>query len=54
MISYIQRLISPEELDNRQFDSVLIKHNNDFSHFKLYCQNEYGRISTLPITFILR
>jgi len=54
MISYIQRLVSPEELDNRQLETVLIRHNNDFSHFKLYCKNEYGRISTLPITFILR
>lgn len=52
-ISYVQHPVTPDELNAGCLDTKLINHGNAFGHFMIFCANEYGRISSTPITFII-
>lgn len=52
-ISYLQAMLTPEELSSGYLETKAFRHNNDYSHFMIFCANEYGRISTVPITFVI-
>ena len=52
-ISYLQAMLTPEELSSGYLETKAFRHNNDYSHFMIFCANEYGRISTTPITFVI-
>ena len=52
-ISYRQRMLTPEELDAGRLTTVLTSHGNAFGHFMIFCANDYGRISSEPIAFVI-
>ena len=52
-ISYEQRMITPDELAEGRLETVAYTHDNAFAHFMIFCKNEYGKISSQPITFVI-
>ena len=50
-ITYFQRLITPDELDEGRLESVIATHDNPYAHFMIVSKNEYGRIASAPILF---
>jgi len=50
-ITYFQRLITPDELDDGRLESVIATHDNPYAHFMIVSKNEYGRIASAPILF---
>ena len=53
MIGYNQRLLAPDEIVHCCVDSVVKKYLNDFANFSICCSNEYGRVNTAPIAFVI-
>ncbi|MBE6606901.1 MAG: hypothetical protein E7635_07715 [Ruminococcaceae bacterium] len=52
-ISYFQRLITNEEIACGKLESTVESHFNAFSHFQITCKNDYGKVNTDPIAFIV-
>lgn len=53
VIGYNQRLLAADEIAQGCVDSVVSKYLNDFANFSICCSNEYGRVNTEPIAFVL-
>ena len=53
VIGYNQRLLAADEIAKGCVDSVVSKYLNDFANFSICCSNEYGRVNTEPIAFVL-
>ena len=53
VIGYNQRLMAADELAAGCVDSIARKYLNDFANFSICCSNEYGRINTEPIAFVI-
>ena len=52
-IAYLQVLLTPDEISAGTADTVLTKHGNDFAHVMIFCRNEYGKITTMPVLFVM-
>lgn len=52
-ISYEQRMLTPCEAAEAATETVAYAHDNAYAHFMIFCSNEYGRISTRPILFVI-
>lgn len=53
VIGYNQRLLAADEAAAGSVDSVVKKYLNDFANFSICCSNEYGRMNTEPIAFVI-
>jgi hypothetical protein len=52
VIAYDQRLLTTTELIEGEVALIARRHGNDFFNFMIFCENEFGRVSTEPITFV--
>jgi len=53
VIGYQQRLISSDELLDGFTDTVADSYLNAFTNFTITCVNDFGRVTTAPITFVI-
>lgn len=53
VIAYEQRLLTSDELTQGRVETVVKKYMNDFANFSICCSNEFSRVNTEPITFVL-
>ena len=52
-IAYLQALLTPAEIAAGCVETTLTKHDNDFAHVMLFYKNEYGKLGTVPILFVV-
>ena len=53
VIAHNQGLLSADETAKGCADSIARKYMNDFGNFSICCSNEYGRVNTAPIAFVI-
>lgn len=53
VIGYHQRLLAADETAKGCVDSIVQKYLNDFANFSICCSNEYGRVNTEPVAFVI-
>ena len=53
-ISYEQRLITDLEIERGQLETKAFSHYNAFTHFMIFCKNEYGKTTSKSIPFVIK
>lgn len=52
-ISFSQRLVTDEEKQNGCLESTLTRQDNNFVSFEIFCQNDYGKLSSSQVSFVV-
>ncbi len=53
-ITYEQRMITADEINKGQLETKAFSHYNAFTHFMIFCNNEYGKITSESIPFVIK
>ena len=52
-ISFSQRLVTDAEKQNGCLESTLTRQDNNFVSFEIFCQNDYGKLSSSQVSFVV-